>query len=275
MSRDEIVASTYEAGRRLNRLKVEFGLIDRKTSESVEKRIDAAVQIMKKIDQAVAQSGVDEKEIDWGCALQGRLSLETYSMSTVCGKKELEWPTRFLRMNLFKNYAPKDGYTPLVKPGKDGIEFLEVGVLRLGPGGTYRSASDTSEVAIVFLGGLVNVTVGETEFMSIGGRAHIFAGRARTTEARLQVELAQLKEMKAEVVSSGLQELKNRLHLPRIPQRIECYDVSNTQGTLAVASMVVLEKGWPKPAHYRRFRIKTVSSADDYAMMYEVSVAGL
>ena len=83
------------------------------------------------------------------------------------------------------------------------------------------------------------------------------------------LELAQLKEMKAEVISSGLHELKERLHLPKMPVRIECYDVSNIQGTLAVASMVVLEKGWPKPAHYRRFRIKTVAAADDYAMIQE------
>jgi len=102
MTRDEIVYTTYEAGRRLNRLKAEFGLIDPKTAESVEKRIEVAVRMMKEIDQVVAQSGADVREIDWGCALQGRLSLEAFSMSTVCGKKELEWPTRFLRMNLFK-----------------------------------------------------------------------------------------------------------------------------------------------------------------------------
>jgi excinuclease ABC subunit C len=83
------------------------------------------------------------------------------------------------------------------------------------------------------------------------------------------LELAQLTEMKAEVVSSGLQELKDRLHLPKMPRRIECYDVSNIQGMLAVSSMIVLEKGWPKPAHYRRFRIKTVEAADDYAMIQE------
>jgi excinuclease ABC subunit C len=83
------------------------------------------------------------------------------------------------------------------------------------------------------------------------------------------LELAQVKEMNAEVISSGLQELKNRLRLSKMPRRIECYDVSNIQGTLAVASMVVLEKGWPKPANYRRFRIKTVTGADDYAMIQE------
>jgi len=102
MTRDEIVYSTYEAGKRLNRLKLDLGLIDAKTAESVERRIEMAVQMMKEIDRVVALSGLDEKDIEWGGALQGRLSLETYSMSTVCGKKELEWPTRFLRMNFFK-----------------------------------------------------------------------------------------------------------------------------------------------------------------------------
>jgi excinuclease ABC subunit C len=84
------------------------------------------------------------------------------------------------------------------------------------------------------------------------------------------LELAQAKEMKVEVISSGLRELKNRLRLPKMPRRIECYDISNIQGALAAGSMVVLEKGWPKPAHYRRFRIKTVAGADDYAMIQEI-----
>jgi excinuclease ABC subunit C len=83
------------------------------------------------------------------------------------------------------------------------------------------------------------------------------------------LQLAQVTEMKSEVIKSGLQQLKDRLHLPKLPRRIECYDVSNIQGALAVSSMVVLEKGWPKPAHYRRFRIKTVAGADDYAMIQE------
>jgi len=81
-------------------------------------------------------------------------------------------------MNLFKQYTPKDGYTALVKPGKDGIELLELGILRLPAGGAYRGASDQTEVCLILLGGLVNITVGETQFPSIGGRANVFAGRA-------------------------------------------------------------------------------------------------
>ena len=83
------------------------------------------------------------------------------------------------------------------------------------------------------------------------------------------LQLAQAKQMRAETISSGLQELKDRLRLARMPLRIECYDVSNLQGTSATGSMVVLDKGLPKPSHYRRFRIKTVTGANDCAMIRE------
>jgi len=101
MDRDEIVYSTYEAGRRLNRLKAEFGLIDQKTAESVDRRIEGAVQMMKEIDRMMLLSDVREREIALESLLKGRNSLYTYSMSTVCEKKELEWPTQFIRMNFF------------------------------------------------------------------------------------------------------------------------------------------------------------------------------
>jgi len=99
MNRDEIAYSTYEAGKRLNRLKAEFGLIDRKTAESVDRRIEGAVQMMKEIDRMMALSDAQESEITLESFLKGRHSLYAYSMSTVCEKKELEWPTQFIRMN--------------------------------------------------------------------------------------------------------------------------------------------------------------------------------
>jgi len=99
MDRDEIVYSTYEAGKKLNCLKAEFGLIDRKTAESVDRRIDGAVQMMKEIDRMMALSDAKEREIALASFLKGRHSLYAYSMSTVCEKKELEWPTQFIRMN--------------------------------------------------------------------------------------------------------------------------------------------------------------------------------
>lgn len=84
------------------------------------------------------------------------------------------------------------------------------------------------------------------------------------------LRLAKAKQVNPEATSWGLQELKDKLCLPRIPLRIEAYDVSNIQGTLAVGSMAVLENGLPNPACYRRFRIRTVAGANDYAMIQEV-----
>jgi excinuclease ABC subunit C len=69
---------------------------------------------------------------------------------------------------------------------------------------------------------------------------------------------------------AALEELQEELNLPAVPQRIECYDISNIQGTSAVGSMVVFQGGRPAPAQYRRFRIKSVTGANDYAMLQEV-----
>ena len=70
--------------------------------------------------------------------------------------------------------------------------------------------------------------------------------------------------------AAALSELKAALKLPVLPLRIECYDISNIQGTSAVGSMVVFEKGRPRTDSYRRFRIKTVDGADDFSMMAEM-----
>ncbi len=69
---------------------------------------------------------------------------------------------------------------------------------------------------------------------------------------------------------ASLAALKEALQLPYLPKRIECYDISNIQGTSAVGSMAVFSDGQPEKSHYRRFRIKTVEGTDDYAMMQEV-----
>ncbi len=102
MNRDEIVYSTYEAGKKLNRLKAEFGLIDPKTAASVEVRLEGAVQMMKEIDRIMAIPNAIEREVALKSLSGGRLALQRYSMSTICEKKELEWPTRFIRMNFIK-----------------------------------------------------------------------------------------------------------------------------------------------------------------------------
>ena len=70
--------------------------------------------------------------------------------------------------------------------------------------------------------------------------------------------------------SAALQELADYLDLPEPPSRMECYDISNIQGTSQVASMVVFEDGQPAKNAYRRFQIKAVEGANDFASMQEV-----
>ena len=74
----------------------------------------------------------------------------------------------------------------------------------------------------------------------------------------------------ADATYQALVELQEELHLPNPPHRMECYDISNIQGTNSVGSMVTFEEGAPKTAHYRRFRIKNVAGVDDYSSMQEV-----
>lgn len=102
--------------------------------------------------------------------------------------------------------------------------------------------------------------------------------RPRRGEARRAVEIA-LRNAKLalasrlaarESVETALEELVDRCGLGRSPRRIECYDVSNLQGSLAVASRVVFEEGEPVKRDYRRYRIREAEAGDDYACLREV-----
>ncbi len=92
----------------------------------------------------------------------------------------------------------------------------------------------------------------------------------------LEMALANAREVLAQSLRSAqgreraLQELQEALDLPALPLRIEAYDISNIQGTLAVGSLVFFEDGAPKKAGYKRFRIKSVPGPDDYSMLREV-----
>jgi excinuclease ABC subunit C len=70
--------------------------------------------------------------------------------------------------------------------------------------------------------------------------------------------------------TEALAEVQQALGLKNPLNRIECYDISNTQGTASVGSMVVFEQGVPNKALYRHFNIKTVCGPDDFASMEEV-----
>ena len=74
----------------------------------------------------------------------------------------------------------------------------------------------------------------------------------------------------ADIIQQAMSDLEEELSLPLPLQRMECYDISHIQGSNTVASMVVFEDGKPKPAHYRRFKMKTVEGVDDFESIREV-----
>ena len=94
--------------------------------------------------------------------------------------------------------------------------------------------------------------------------------RLRELAQRNAEESYRQRGQRREARGNLLSELQERLLLPRFPQRMECFDISNVQGELSVGSMAVFVEGEPAKKEYRRYRIKTVSGADDYASLHEV-----
>jgi len=82
--------------------------------------------------------------------------------------------------------------------------------------------------------------------------------------------LTEITEVDSAAFQQILQELKDQFRFKQLPRRIECFDISNIQGTLAVGSMVVCIDGLMQPKEYKRFKIKSVEGSDDFAMMQEV-----
>src|SRR5690242_6284266 len=100
--------------------------------------------------------------------------------------------------------------------------------------------------------------------------------KKQLVELEAQNAQQKLDEMRLQWLNSehravaSLSELRDLLGLSGLPMRIECYDISNTQGTNAVGAMVVFEQGEPKKSRYRKFKIRTVEGANDVASMQEV-----
>ncbi|HSK94409.1 MAG TPA: excinuclease ABC subunit UvrC [Candidatus Angelobacter sp.] len=112
----------------------------------------------------------------------------------------------------------------------------------------------------------VRVTIGVPER---GEKRRLVALATRNAEEALERERTEWMADAARR-DEALTELAEALELTRVPERIECYDMSNIQGTAAVGSMVVFIDGKPEPKEYRRFRIRSGDTPDDFRMMGEV-----
>ena len=113
-------------------------------------------------------------------------------------------------------------------------------------------------------GARVSITVPQR-----GERARLLEMAAKNAEEAL-TQATIKKDYDSERSEKLLADLQEALGLDRLPRRIECYDISNLMGTDPVGSMVVFEDGRPRPAHYRRFHIKGVKGANDFAMLQEM-----
>ena len=102
-----------------------------------------------------------------------------------------------------------------------------------------------------------------------GERRQLMQLATRNAEEMLAREQARWLADQGKTLGA-LEELADALSLPGLPARIECYDVSNFQGSETVASMVVFEDGKPRTGEYRRFRVRTVEGPNDVASHREV-----
>ncbi|MCH5340355.1 MAG: excinuclease ABC subunit UvrC [Acetatifactor sp.] len=102
----------------------------------------------------------------------------------------------------------------------------------------------------------------------IGSKEKLVELAAQNAKHILEQDRERLKREEGRTIGA-VKEIAELLGLPHI-ERMEAFDISNINGFENVGSMIVFEKGKPKPSDYRKFRIKTVSGPDDYACMREV-----
>jgi len=101
MTRDEIVAASYEAGLRLNRLKARYGLLDERTAAATEERILKARAMLEKIEALLAQGDPASQAEE---LRRLKPEVDQVSISTVCEKRELELPIGFIKLRLLEAF---------------------------------------------------------------------------------------------------------------------------------------------------------------------------
>ncbi len=129
---------------------------------------------------------------------------------------------------------------------------------------TLPDAEATADMLRMRRGGTVKLLVPQR-----GDKRGLVELASRSAAQNLEQE--RLKWLNDEQKTTmALTELAAALDLPELPGRIECYDISHSQGTNQVAAMVVFEDGKPKKSDYRKFAIKTVVGNNDFASLQEV-----
>lgn len=113
-------------------------------------------------------------------------------------------------------------------------------------------------------GGAIEITVPK-----IGDKAKLMAMCRNNAQFLLDV-LKTKRERQSDYLPNSVKALQRDLRLEKPPRKIECFDISNIQGSDSVASMVVFVDGKPKKSEYRKFKIRSVEGPNDFASMQEV-----
>lgn len=103
-----------------------------------------------------------------------------------------------------------------------------------------------------------------------GAKEKLVAMARENSEIVLRQDRERIRQQEGRTIGA-VQEIATLLGISHI-SRVEAYDISNTSGVESVGSMVVFEKGMPKPGDYRKFRIRTVQGPNDYASLKEVLI---
>ncbi len=136
------------------------------------------------------------------------------------------------------NFVPKEVLLPLKPEGIEGLEEL-----------LTETRGDRVRIMIPQRGDKADLVK-----LATRNAEQAFAERKRDRDETLAV----------------LEKLRDRLHLTRVPRRMECFDISHFQGASIVASQVAVTDGETDKSRYRHFRIKSLEGQDDFASMYEV-----
>ncbi len=128
-------------------------------------------------------------------------------------------------------------------------------------------ALKNTDAVVQWLSGLRGSNV-EVKVPQRGEKVQLVKMANDNAQILLEQERNREKQDQNKIIET-LTELQQHLAMEKTPYRIEGFDISNTQGQEAVASMVVFENGVPKGSDYRRFKIRTIEGPNDFAMMQE------
>lgn len=261
--------SLFLSGRRgelLGRLKKRMGeAVDSEQFELAGRYRDQLKAIESSLEQQNVVLAPQRKSIDAiGLYREGArvaVAVLTFREGVLLGSqgyvlKDQEWPDAEVAEGFAMQLYDRGQAVPdelLLPVEMEGTETLAEWLTDLRKARAALSAEPVSRAHVVVTQPQRGVKARLTEMADENAKQH-FAERIRTAAT-------------AQITLEGLQK---RLHLMRLPRRIECYDISNISGTDAVGSMVVVLDGEAANREYRTFSVKTLDTPNDFAMMYEV-----